>query len=82
LYEHEIQLEPFSAKALACLPLEGPKWTIPSSEVEKRRDLRSSHRIFSVDPPGCQDIDDTMHAKGKQLSIFFLRINNKRALSQ
>ena len=64
LYEHEIQFEPFSAKALACLPSEGPEWQIPSSEVEKRRDLRSSHRVFSVDPPGCQDIDDAMHARG------------------
>lgn len=65
LYEHEIQLEPFSAKALACLPPEGPQWTIPTSEMEGRRDLRKTHRIFSVDPPGCQDIDDTMHARGK-----------------
>jgi DIS3-like exonuclease 1 len=63
LHEHEIQLEPFSAKAIAALPPEGSEWTIPSTEVERRRDLRTTHRIFSVDPPGCQDIDDTMHAK-------------------
>lgn len=31
---------------------------IPTN-FEGRRDLRS-HRIFSVDPPGCQDIDDAM----------------------
>ena len=31
---------------------------VPQS-LEGRRDLRS-HRIFSVDPPGCQDIDDAM----------------------
>lgn len=65
LHEHQLHLEPFSAAALACLPPEGRKWTVPHDEIEKRLDLRSSHRIFSVDPPGCQDIDDTMHAKGK-----------------
>ena len=63
LNEHQIHLQPFSAAALACLPPEGHKWKIPSEEIERRLDLRTSHRIFSVDPPGCQDIDDTMHVK-------------------
>ncbi|CAJ1949508.1 unnamed protein product [Cylindrotheca closterium] len=63
LHEHELHLEPFSAGALACLPSEGSDWKIPPEEIEKRRDLRESYRIFSVDPPGCQDIDDTMHAR-------------------
>ena len=64
LIEHEIYLPPFSASALACLPeiSSGSEWQIPASETSKRRDLRKSHRIFSVDPPGCQDIDDTMSA--------------------
>jgi exoribonuclease R len=35
-------------------------WTIPRQEIAHRRDLRN-YCIFSVDPPGCQDIDDTMH---------------------
>lgn len=65
LHEHQLHLEPFSAAALACLPPEGHSWTVPHEEIEKRLDLRTSHRIFSVDPPGCQDIDDTMHARGK-----------------
>jgi DIS3-like exonuclease 1 len=63
LHEHELRLEPFSAAALASLPPEGSDWEIPPEEIKRRKDLRSSHRIFSVDPPGCQDIDDTMHAK-------------------
>jgi exosome complex exonuclease DIS3/RRP44 len=35
-------------------------WVLPS--VEGRRDMRGQ-RIFSVDPPGCQDIDDAMGVK-------------------
>lgn len=55
----------FSPNALSCLPsvIDG-RWNIPEEEIEKRRDLRNSI-IFSVDPPGCQDIDDAMHAKSK-----------------
>lgn len=36
------------------------KWKVPDEEVARRRDLRTTHRVFSVDPPGCQDIDDAM----------------------
>jgi hypothetical protein len=65
LHENEVFLDAFSAASQACLPKEGPQWQIPQQEIEKRRDLRTSCRIFSVDPPACQDIDDTMHARGK-----------------
>eukprot|EP00536_Pseudo-nitzschia_multiseries_P002649 jgi/Psemu1/251888/estExt_Genewise1Plus.C_350138 len=61
LKENQIYLEPFSAAAQACLPIEGHDWKIPSHEISRRRDLRSTRRIFSVDPVGCQDIDDTFH---------------------
>ena len=65
LIEHNIFLPPFSKSALACLPdaRTGSDWLIPPDEIGKRLDLRKSHRIFSVDPPGCQDIDDTMSAR-------------------
>jgi len=62
LKENQIYLEPFSAAAQACLPIEGHDWKVPSHEISRRRDLRSTRRIFSVDPIGCQDIDDTFHA--------------------
>jgi exoribonuclease R len=66
LRERGIDLSPFSANALACLPSVGDGgWSIDEDEVKKRRDLRNSCRIFSVDPVGCQDIDDAMHAKGE-----------------
>ena len=73
LEEHEINLVPFSASALALLPDEGAKWQVPEHDALQRRDLRKTHRIFSVDPPGCQDIDDTMHAKGAP--FFLLTVN-------
>lgn len=62
LLENEIHLEPFSLAARACLPPEGEEWVVTEEESASRRDLRWSRRVFSVDPPGCQDIDDTMHA--------------------
>jgi DIS3-like exonuclease 1 len=64
LHENEVELDPFSPAALACLPAVGANWEIPLEEICHRRDLRENRRIFSVDPPGCQDIDDTMHAEG------------------
>ena len=64
LREHCIDLSPFSANALACLPMvDETGWKIDEEEISKRRDLRKSCRIFSVDPVGCQDIDDAMHAR-------------------
>jgi len=63
LIENQVELDPFSAQAMACLPDEGSDWRVTEHEIEQRRDLRMSRRVFSVDPPGCQDIDDTMHAE-------------------
>ena len=66
LKEHRIDLSPFSANALACLPfVEKDGWKIDDEDIKYRRDLRTTCRIFSVDPNGCQDIDDAMHARGE-----------------
>ncbi|KAI9906029.1 hypothetical protein PsorP6_014088 [Peronosclerospora sorghi] len=35
-------------------------WKIPDEEIVQRRDLRTTHRVFSVDPQDYQDIDDSM----------------------
>lgn len=35
-------------------------WQVPADEAARRLDLSATRRVFSVDPPGCQDIDDAM----------------------
>lgn len=60
LLEHDVPHARFSEAVLACLPPDD--WTISEEEIKKRVDLRSEC-ICSVDPPGCTDIDDALHAK-------------------
>ena len=36
---------------------------INEEEIEKRSDLRSSHLIFSIDPKGCEDVDDALSVR-------------------
>ncbi|KAJ5730006.1 Exosome complex exonuclease dis3 [Penicillium malachiteum] len=66
LLEHDVQYKPFSKAILDCLPAEGHDWKVPASKEDKgwsgRRDLRDL-LICSIDPPGCQDIDDALHAR-------------------
>ncbi|OVA00648.1 Ribonuclease II/R [Macleaya cordata] len=60
LIENDIDSRPFSAQVLACLP--PLPWSVSSVDLENsnRQDLRHL-RVFSVDPPGCRDIDDALH---------------------
>ncbi|KAG7307928.1 hypothetical protein JYU34_006544 [Plutella xylostella] len=60
LLEHDVPHARFSEAVLACLPPDD--WTIPDEEIAKRQDLRPLC-ICSVDPPGCTDIDDALHAR-------------------
>ncbi|CCF57444.1 hypothetical protein KAFR_0C04530 [Kazachstania africana CBS 2517] len=73
LLEHDVEYRPFSRKVLECLPAEGHDWKTPSNIKDpealandpllaKRTDLRDK-LICSIDPPGCVDIDDALHAK-------------------
>ena len=39
------------------------RWRPSEAEVGRRRDLRSTHLVFSVDPAGCQDVDDTLSVR-------------------
>ena len=53
----------FSDKAVALLPPAG--WQPDAEEVARRRDIRegaTGEAVCSVDPPGCVDIDDALHA--------------------
>ncbi|ODV92280.1 hypothetical protein CANCADRAFT_55977 [Tortispora caseinolytica NRRL Y-17796] len=66
LLENDVQYQPFSQAVLDCLPKEGHEWRVPESKSDplwnKREDLRNL-QICSIDPPGCQDIDDALHAR-------------------
>ncbi|GAA5988843.1 hypothetical protein JCM10908_006194 [Rhodotorula pacifica] len=69
LEEWEVPYRPFSSAILSCLPEEGDTWVVPpkgDADVKGvwrgREDLRDEI-VCSIDPPGCQDIDDALHAK-------------------
>jgi exosome complex exonuclease DIS3/RRP44 len=61
LMEHDVPDLPWTDAVLACLPRDD--YTISEHEVKNRLDLRESHEVFSVDPPGCTDIDDALHCR-------------------
>ena len=66
LLEYDVQYRPFPKGVLDCLPREGHDWKVPASLDDPgwrdRRDLRDL-LICSIDPIGCQDIDDALHAR-------------------
>lgn len=66
LLEYDVQYRPFPKGVLDCLPSEGHDWKVPVSKEDPgwqgRQDLRDL-LICSIDPVGCQDIDDALHAK-------------------
>jgi exosome complex exonuclease DIS3/RRP44 len=66
LLEWDVQYRPFPKTVLDCLPSEGHDWILPTSLSDQgwkdRKDLREL-LICSIDPPGCQDIDDALHAR-------------------
>ena len=56
----DIPTREFSAKVIACLP--PVDWAITEENSRGRRDLRHVP-VMSIDPPGCKDIDDALHAR-------------------
>ncbi|GFH54366.1 exosome complex exonuclease DIS3/RRP44 [Chaetoceros tenuissimus] len=56
LHEHNIPCDPFPAKVLACLPPEDYKIELEPGRIDLRH-----LPVLSIDPPGCQDIDDALH---------------------
>ncbi|KAG6000093.1 hypothetical protein E4U21_005817 [Claviceps maximensis] len=66
LLEWDVQYRPFPKTVLDCLPKEGHGWKVPESTDDPgwkdREDLRGL-LICSIDPIGCQDIDDALHAR-------------------
>uniref|UniRef100_A0A3Q2CZW2 DIS3-like exonuclease 1 n=1 Tax=Cyprinodon variegatus TaxID=28743 RepID=A0A3Q2CZW2_CYPVA len=62
LLENSINVPPFSeAQQLREMPAQ--PWTVDPTEVAKRRDLRDTHLVFSIDPRGCEDVDDAMSVR-------------------
>ena len=66
LLEWDVQYKPFPKTVLDCLPAEGHDWKVPTSLDDPgwkgRKDLRDLI-VCSIDPPGCVDIDDALHAR-------------------
>ncbi|KAF2472279.1 RNB-domain-containing protein [Lindgomyces ingoldianus] len=66
LLEWDVQYRPFPKTVLDCLPAEGHDWKVPASLDDPgwrgRKDLRDL-LVCSIDPPGCVDIDDALHAR-------------------
>ncbi|KAJ3051446.1 exosome catalytic subunit dis3 [Rhizophlyctis rosea] len=63
LLEHDVPFAPFSPLVLSFLPVEGEKWEVDDEKhLHGREDFRGLD-ICSIDPPGCTDIDDALHAR-------------------
>uniref|UniRef100_W5N8W8 DIS3-like exonuclease 1 n=1 Tax=Lepisosteus oculatus TaxID=7918 RepID=W5N8W8_LEPOC len=62
LVENSIQVPPFSEAQLREMPVipTDSRWDVEPEQVLGRRDLRQTHLVFSVDPQGCEDVDDTL----------------------
>jgi len=62
LIEWDVIYRAFSEKVLKCLPEEGHSWKVPDVLPPSRQDFRD-RLVCSIDPPGCQDIDDALHSR-------------------
>lgn len=67
LANNNIIIKEFGPTALAALPI--LPWSIPETELKKRRDLRNE-RIFSIDPITAKDLDDALHIKELEDGFF------------
>lgn len=66
LLEYDVQYRPFPKGVLDCLPHEGHEWKVPEDTQDPGWQGRKDHRdllVCSIDPVGCQDIDDALHAR-------------------
>lgn len=60
LLENNISITPFSQGILSEMPPEDWK---PDKDLGKRKDLRQSHMVMSIDPKDCEDVDDTLSVR-------------------
>ncbi|TSK19975.1 DIS3-like exonuclease 1 [Bagarius yarrelli] len=75
LVENCIHVPPFSEAQLREMPVNSKEqpWQIAPAEMSTRKDLRDTHLVFSIDPMGCEDVDDTLSVRtlpgGKHLEL-------------
>lgn len=64
LIENCISVPPFSEAQLKEMPVVSPEqpWSPVPCEVSARRDLRDQ-LVFSIDPAGCEDVDDALSVR-------------------
>ncbi|XP_049469737.1 DIS3-like exonuclease 1 isoform X2 [Panthera uncia] len=41
----------------------GNPWKVSPEEERERQDLRETHLVFSIDPKGCEDVDDALSVR-------------------
>ncbi|KFO08210.1 DIS3-like exonuclease 1, partial [Balearica regulorum gibbericeps] len=65
LVENSICVAPFSEIQMSEMPTSSSKnpWKVNPEEEKKRLDLRDTHLIFSIDPKGCEDVDDALSVR-------------------
>uniref|UniRef100_A0A250Y6Q7 DIS3-like exonuclease 1 n=1 Tax=Castor canadensis TaxID=51338 RepID=A0A250Y6Q7_CASCN len=65
LVENSISVVPFSEAQMCEMPVNTPEnpWKVSPEEEQKRKDLRKTHLVFSIDPKGCEDVDDTLSVR-------------------
>nr|XP_045016823.1 DIS3-like exonuclease 1 [Jaculus jaculus] len=65
LVENSISVIPFSEAQMCKMPVNTPEnpWKVSPQEEQVRKDLRSTHLVFSIDPKGCEDVDDALSVR-------------------
>ncbi|KAM9585745.1 DIS3-like exonuclease 1 isoform 1-T1 [Trichechus inunguis] len=65
LVENSISVVPFSEAQMCEMPVNTPEnpWKVSPEEERERKDLRRTHLVFSIDPKGCEDVDDTLSVR-------------------
>ncbi|XP_074862492.1 DIS3-like exonuclease 1 isoform X3 [Carettochelys insculpta] len=60
--ENSISVAPFSEAQMCEMPFNTSNnpWKVNPEEELKRIDLRDTHLVFSIDPKGCEDVDDAL----------------------
>ncbi|XP_068954358.1 DIS3-like exonuclease 1 isoform X4 [Petaurus breviceps papuanus] len=65
LVENSISVAPFSEAQMCEMPVNNSEnpWKVNPEEERERVDLRKTHLVFSIDPKGCEDVDDALSVR-------------------